>query len=118
MASAPSFEIISDPRQSWIRGTLDRSEVTRASFKECDDPYRRELIQVDTAPEHQRQGYALALLRYLERAEPRGPLIDSPEGMNTEAGLATIAAARRHGIAIHEFGCFRGGKGCDCAIGS
>lgn len=116
MAATPSFAITSDPRQSWIRGTIDGIEVTRASFKECEDPYRRELIQIDTAPEHQRHGYALALLRHLEQAEPRGPLIDSPVNMNTDPGIAVIAAARRHGIAIHEFGCFRAGAGCICAV--
>lgn len=116
MTLTPSFEITSEQRQSWIRGTIDGIEVTRASFKECHDPYRRELIQIDTAPEHQRHGYALALLRHLEQAEPRGPLIDSPVNMNTEAGNAVIAAARRHGVAIHTFGCFRAGVGCICAI--
>lgn len=54
MALTPSFDITSEPRQLGIRGTIDGVEVTRASFKECDDPYRRELIQIDTAPEHQR----------------------------------------------------------------
>lgn len=116
MGPTPSFEITSDPRQSWIIGTIDGIEVTRASFKECEDPYRRELIQIDTAPEHMRRGYALALLRHLEHAEPKGPLIDSPVDMNTDAGVAVVAAARRRGIAIHQFGCFRGGTGCACVI--
>lgn len=49
MAPTPSFEITSDARQSWIRGTIDGIDVTRASFKECADPYRRELIQIDNS---------------------------------------------------------------------
>lgn len=118
MDATPDFEIVSDERTSWIRGKIEDIEVTRASFKECDDPYRRELIQLDTPPEHQRRGYAVALLRHLESAEPSGPLVDSPVNINTEAGIAAVEAARRQGIAIHEFGCYRNGLGCMCALGA
>lgn len=112
------FEIVTGDRVSWIHGSVDGVVVTRASFKECADPFRRELVQIDTPPEHQRNGYALALLRYLAAAEPQGPLIDSPAGMNSGEGAATIDAARREGIAVHEFGCYRNGSGCGCALGS
>lgn len=117
MALTPSFDITSEPRQLGIRGTIDGVEVTRASFKECDDPLPP---RVDPDRHNSRasagHGYALALLRHLEQAEPRGPLIDSPVEMDTEAGIAAITAARRYGIAIHTFGCFRTGKGCTCAV--
>ncbi len=88
LISALEFEIITREKISWIHGCIDGVEVTRASFKECDDPFRRELVQMDTPPEYQRKGYALALLRYLARAEPQGPLIDSPVEMNSEEGIA------------------------------
>lgn len=113
----PDFEIITSDQVSWVHGTVNGVEVTRASFKECDEPFRRELVQIDTPPEHRRNGFALALLRFLANARPHGPLINSPTGMNTDEGIATIDAARLHGIAVHEFGCFRNGLGCECALG-
>lgn len=116
MLVIPDFEIVSGEPISWVHGRLDGVEVTRASFKECDEPYRRELIQLDTPPEHQRRGYSVALLGHLEQAEPPGPLIDSPVDMNTDAGVATVRAARGRGVAIHEFGCYRGGVGCRCVL--
>ena len=116
--NVPDFEIITSDQVCWVHGKMNGVEVTRASFKKCDDPFRRELVQMDTPPEHQRKGYALALLRYLATAEPRGPLIDSPVEMNSDEGIATIGAARRKGIAVHEFGCYRNGIGCDCALRS
>mgnify|MGYP001766198939 CR=1 FL=1 len=116
MGAVPEFEVVSDERQSWVHGRVGGVEVTRASFKECEEPFRRELIQIDTPPEHQRQGYALALLRYLESVEPAGPLIDSPAEMNSEAGIATVAAARLTGVAIHDFGCYRNAVACDCVL--
>lgn len=116
--AALEFELITGEKFSWIHGSVDGVEVTRASFKECDDPFRRELVQIDTPPEYQRKGYALALLRYLATAEPQGPLIDSPVEMNSDEGIATIVAARRKGIAVHEFGCYRNGLGCECALRS
>jgi len=112
----PVFEIVTSESVSWIHGKIDGVEVTRASFKECHDPFRRELIQVDTPPEYQRKGYATALLRHLADTEPHGPLVDSPEKMNTNEGVATIEAARRNGIMIHEFGCHRNGRGCNCLL--
>lgn len=116
MPTIPDFQIVSGEPNSWVHGQVDGVEVTRASFKECDEPYRRELIQLDTPPEHQRRGYTLALLRYLEQADPPGPLIDSPVDMNTDAGVATVKAARNRGVAIHEFGCYRNGVGCWCIL--
>jgi hypothetical protein len=114
--AVPDFEIVTGEKVSWVHGRIDGVEVTRASFKECVDPFRRELVQVDTPPEHQRNAYARALLRHLANAEPQGPLIDSPVGMNSDEGIATIEAARRAGIEIDEFGCFRDGLGCDCVL--
>ncbi|MEI2713923.1 MAG: hypothetical protein V9G04_11720 [Nocardioides sp.] len=116
MPVIPDFEIVCGEPNSWVHGKVDGVEVTRASFKECDEPYRRELIQLDTPPEHRRRGYALSLLQHLEQAEPPGPLIDSPVGMNTDAGVATVRAARGRGVAIHEFGCYRNGVGCRCIL--
>lgn len=116
--AALEFEITTGEKISWIHGSIDGVVVTRASFKEYDDPFRRELIQMDTPPEYQRKGYALTLLSYLATAEPRVPLIDSPVEMNSDEGIATIGAARRKGIAIHEFGCYRNGFGCECALRS
>jgi hypothetical protein len=72
------FEIMASDGVSWIHGAIDGVEVTRASFRECHGPFRRELVQIDTPPEHQRRGYAIALLRYLADVEPRGPLILDP----------------------------------------
>lgn len=118
MHAVPEFEIVSGEQYSWIHGRIDGTEVTRASFKECADPYRRELIQVETPPEHQRRGHALALLRHLEHAEPQGPLVDSPIAMNTEDGIAIVEAARGKGVAIHQFGCYRDGVGCTCSVGN
>lgn len=114
--TVPVFELVTSEKGSWVHGWIDGVEVTRASFKECSDPFRRELVQVDTPPEYQRKGYALSLLQYLASVEPRGPLIDSPVGMNSDEGIATVEAARRSGIAIHEFGCYRDGLGCTCPL--
>ncbi len=58
----------------------------------------------------------MALLRYLADVEPHGPLIDSPVHMNSDEGIATIDAARKKGVAVHEFGCYRDGLGCTCVL--
>jgi hypothetical protein len=37
---APQFEIVTGEKLSWIHGSIDSVEVTRASFKECDWIFR------------------------------------------------------------------------------
>lgn len=110
-----AFVVMPSDRLCWIHAFIAGFEVARASYKECGDPDRRELVEVETTGPR-RRGYGSAVLRHLAEMHPQMPLVNSPDEVNSELGRRLVASVRRKGVRIHDFGCFRNGLGCVCPL--
>lgn len=91
-------------------------QVSSVTYRQDSDSGRLELVQVDTPPEFQRRGHARHALRHLVVAFPKMKIINSPSLQNSNVGTHLVEALRAEGIPIHEFGCFRDGHACRCAL--
>lgn len=82
------------------------------------DPETRRLTigQVEVPSEELRRlGYASELLDRVAAAHADVLLCQSPQS-NLPAGESWLAAARRRGVAVHDYGCFRGNDKCVCVL--
>lgn len=112
-----NYELGGEGRDKYLNVKVDGVQVSVVRFNVDADAGRLELVEVDTQPEHQCKGHASSAIKYLVSEFPDLAIINSPDFQNTDDGRDLVASLRRRGVAIHDYGCYRGGHACRCELG-